>query len=116
MTTGAPAALKVPGRTVSHRPDTLPYHIMEDTPRWIGPQDQEPASRRPMTSDPEKGGPADLERLGAQPQPSLLGEMLGFLAHNKKWWLLPMLVMMGLFGLLIFLSGTSVAPFIYTLF
>jgi len=36
---------------------------------------------------------------------------------RKKFWLLPILVCMLLFGLLLVLSqGTAVAPFIYTLF
>jgi hypothetical protein len=43
-------------------------------------------------------------------------EFLGFLKHNKKWWLLPILVVLLLFGILIVLSGTAAAPFIYTLF
>ena len=46
--------------------------------------------------------------------PSLLGEFWEFLRHNKKWWLLPILIVLLLFGLLIFLSGTGAAPFIYT--
>ena len=45
-----------------------------------------------------------------------LREVGGFLAHTKKWWLLPILITLLLFGLLILLSGTGVAPFIYTLF
>ena len=45
-----------------------------------------------------------------------LRELVGFLAHNKKWWLLPILVLLLIFGLLVFLSGTGLAPFIYTLF
>lgn len=69
-----------------------------------------------MDSGQENEGPPELDKLASQPQPSLVAEIFDFLAHNKKWWLLPILVMMGLFGLLIFLSGTSVAPFIYTLF
>ena len=47
---------------------------------------------------------------------SLLGEFWSFLAHNKKWWLLPIVIVMLLLGALIFLSGTAVTPFIYTLF
>lgn len=39
-----------------------------------------------------------------------------FLSHNKKWWLLPMLVVLVLLGLLTMLAGTGAAPFIYTLF
>jgi len=46
----------------------------------------------------------------------ILGELWGFLKQNKKWWLLPILVILLIFGLLILLSGTGMAPFIYTLF
>ena len=49
-------------------------------------------------------------------RPSLLGEFWDFLRHNKKWWLLPLLVMLLLIGVLIILAGTGAAPFIYTLF
>ena len=45
-----------------------------------------------------------------------MGEVWGFLRDNKKWWLLPIVVMLLLFGLLVMLSGTGLAPFIYTLF
>jgi hypothetical protein len=47
---------------------------------------------------------------------SIFSELWGFLKQNKKWWLLPILVMLLIFGLLVFLSGTGLAPFIYTLF
>ncbi len=43
-------------------------------------------------------------------------ELWGFLRDNKKWWLLPIVVVLLLFGLLIALAGTGLAPFIYTLF
>jgi hypothetical protein len=44
-------------------------------------------------------------------------ELWGFLRERKKFWLLPILVMMVIFGGLIVLSqGSAVAPFIYTLF
>ena len=46
----------------------------------------------------------------------LIKEFLSFLAHNKKWWLLPILVVLFLFGLLIILGGTAAGPFIYPLF
>jgi hypothetical protein len=46
--------------------------------------------------------------------PTLLGEFWEFLRHNKKWWLLPILIVLLVFGILIFLSGTGAAPFIYT--
>jgi len=46
-----------------------------------------------------------------------LREFWLFLRVRKKYWLLPILVMMSLFGGLIILTkGTAIAPFIYTLF
>jgi len=36
--------------------------------------------------------------------------------HNKKFWMIPIVIIFLLFGLLLFLSTTPVAPFIYTLF
>lgn len=48
---------------------------------------------------------------------SLLSEMWAFMKERKKWWLLPMVIVLLLFGFLIFLSsGSAIAPFIYTLF
>jgi Family of unknown function (DUF5989) len=46
----------------------------------------------------------------------LLGELWGFMKENKRWWLLPILVFLLIFGLLLVLGGTGAAPFIYTLF
>lgn len=39
-----------------------------------------------------------------------------FLRHSKKWWLVPVVGVLMLFGALMLLSGTAAAPFIYTLF
>jgi hypothetical protein len=46
----------------------------------------------------------------------LFRELWGFVRATKKWWLLPIIAVVVLFGVLIFLSGTGAAPFIYTLF
>jgi hypothetical protein len=48
--------------------------------------------------------------------PGPFAEFLGFLRHEKKWWLTPIVVVILLAGILILLAGTGVAPFIYTLF
>ena len=46
-----------------------------------------------------------------------LKEFLEFVKVRKKYWLLPILLVLVLFGGLIVLSqGTAVAPFIYTIF
>jgi len=47
---------------------------------------------------------------------SLLREFVQFLGENKKYWLLPIILVLFLLGLLIMLGGSSAAPFIYTLF
>ncbi len=48
---------------------------------------------------------------------SMPRELWMFLKVRKKWWLLPMLLVMGLLGgLLVFGEGSAAAPFIYTVF
>ena len=48
---------------------------------------------------------------------SLLAEFWKFLRVRKKFWLLPLLTMVVLFGVLLLLAESSaLAPFIYTLF
>jgi Family of unknown function (DUF5989) len=48
---------------------------------------------------------------------SFLVEFWSFLRARKKFWLLPLLLMMLVFGLLLVLTqGSAIAPFIYTLF
>lgn len=49
-------------------------------------------------------------------QGSVLGEFWHFLGQSKKWWLLPILVIVMGFAVLVLFSGTAAAPFIYTLF
>ena len=49
--------------------------------------------------------------------PSLAREFWAFLRVRKKWWLLPIIVVMVLVGtLLVFAQGSALAPFIYTIF
>ncbi len=57
-----------------------------------------------------------LARHAEQPPSGLLREFWDFLKQNKKWWLTPIILMLLLFGALIFLGSTVTAPFIYTLF
>jgi hypothetical protein len=48
---------------------------------------------------------------------SFIKELWSFMLIRKKFWLLPIMLMMALFGALIVLSqGSAVAPFIYTIF
>ena len=46
-----------------------------------------------------------------------LAELWTFLRVRKKFWLIPIMVMMAMFGgLLVLTQGSAVAPFIYTIF
>lgn len=44
-------------------------------------------------------------------------DLIGFMRERKKYWLLPIILVLLAFGALIVLtSGSAIAPFIYTLF
>ncbi len=48
---------------------------------------------------------------------SFLKEIYTFMRTRKKYWLLPIMVMMVILGgLIVMAQGSAVAPFIYTLF
>ncbi len=47
----------------------------------------------------------------------IAGELISFLMENKRWWMLPMIAVLLLFGILLVAAQSSaIAPFIYTLF
>jgi competence protein ComGC len=47
----------------------------------------------------------------------IIKDFWAFLRERKKWWLLPLILVLLLVGALIMLTGgTAVAPFVYTLF
>ena len=47
----------------------------------------------------------------------IVGELFEFLWVRKLWWIVPMVVVLILFGVLLLLTqGSALAPFIYTLF
>jgi hypothetical protein len=47
----------------------------------------------------------------------ILGELFQFLWQNKRWWLIPVLVVLVLIGVvLIFSQSSAIGPFIYSLF
>jgi hypothetical protein len=64
-------------------------------------------------SESEKNS-SKFEELGSDK--SLVSEFIDFVKHNRKFWLIPILCVLGLLGLLVVLGGSSAAPFIYTLF
>ena len=50
-------------------------------------------------------------------QHGLMSELWSFMRQRKKFWLLPILiVLLSVGGLLVFAQGSALAPFIYTIF
>ncbi len=64
----------------------------------------------------EKSEENEFVKAGIEKPLSLMEEFLVFIVENKKWWLIPILLAFGLIGILVILSSTGAAPFIYTLF
>ena len=58
----------------------------------------------------------EFEKASKQKQGNLLSEFMGFLKQNKKFWLLPLILVMLALAALLVLSSSAAAPFIYTLF
>lgn len=70
-----------------------------------------------MHSDKNNSGDQnEFARAGGEARTGLAAEFIDFLRHNKKWWLLPILLAFLAIGVLILLGGTGAAPFIYPLF
>jgi hypothetical protein len=65
----------------------------------------------------EHKGQEDFELVArGQRQVSFVEELFILLRQHRKYWLMPIVAVLLLFGFLVVLSGTAVAPFIYTLF
>ncbi len=74
------------------------------------PQDQEP--KKDDGAKPSKS----FREAGESKELSLWQEIAQMLRHNKKYWMIPLIVILLAFGVLLILGATSAAPFIYTLF
>ncbi|MGE5360925.1 MAG: DUF5989 family protein [Bacteroidales bacterium] len=49
-------------------------------------------------------------------RPTLVGDFLGFVRHEKKWWMIPLVLVLIVAGLLAVATSSPIAPFIYSLF
>lgn len=84
---------------------------MSDTP-------EVPTSESDKTDDAEQGKneAVSFAQAAEEEQPGLLREFVEFLIESKAWWLTPIIIVLLLVGLLVVLSGSVVAPFIYPIF
>ncbi len=65
-------------------------------------------------ADPNE--PKSFQEAGEEKNLSLGQEIVLMLKQNKKYWMIPLLVVLLVFAVLLILGATSAAPFIYTLF
>ena len=63
-----------------------------------------------------KKEPTEFEQMAKESRPSLLVEFWSFLKYNKKWWLLPIVIVMLLLGLAVLAVHSGVGPWLYTIF
>ncbi len=78
----------------------------------------QPARRKMPKSDPQPGEAPDAphDHRGSK-MLSLVKELFSYMAARKKWWLLPTILVLLIFGgLLVLAQGSAIAPFIYTVF
>lgn len=72
----------------------------------------EPSDPIDVSSEPARSFAEEGERKAV----GLHRELIALLMANKKFWMIPILLLLAVFGILLILGATSAAPFIYTLF
>jgi hypothetical protein len=58
----------------------------------------------------------DFQQQAEQTAPGLIFEFIDFARHNKKWWLIPIVVVLLILGVLVALQATGMAWALYTVF
>lgn len=72
---------------------------------------------KPLTVDFSERMPTGVPSASRETGMGFLQDLWGFMRARKKYWLLPLITVLLLFGfMIVFTSGTAIAPFIYTLF
>lgn len=84
---------------------TVPDHRPEST-------DKPEPTDKPESTDKI----SDFQRAGQEPSLPLWKEFCLFIVQNKAWWMVPILLTLAAVGVLVAMSSTGAAPFIYTLF
>jgi len=72
-----------------------------------------------MSKQPESAttkAASDFSKQAGKSQAGIFREYVAFMRYSKKWWLIPIVLTLLLVGVLVILSSTAAAPFIYTLF
>lgn len=89
-------------------------------PKPIPAAPQQEATRELRSSEanaqvPGSAGGTGFAELGQDQPLPLWREFLQFIVEEKKWWMVPILLVCGLLGVLVILGSTGIAPMIYAL-
>jgi len=84
---------------------------MSDTPEATSPE-SDSSGKVESVHEAE----VSFAEAAKEEQPGLVREFFEFLIESKAWWLTPIIIVLLLVGLLVVLSGSVAAPFIYPLF
>ena len=84
----------------------------------MGPGHEHDSEDGAMEGDSDPQLRTEFERRADERRVGLAAEFWEFLKYNKKWWLLPILLVFLVLGVLVLLTSSAPAalPFIYTLF
>lgn len=69
-----------------------------------------------VSEKPAGAGEGAREFEEAGENVGLARELVELILHNKKWWLVPVIVVLLVIGLLVVLGSTALAPYLYPLF
>jgi hypothetical protein len=75
-----------------------------------------PNDNPPSPAADASSAQSEFARQAEEAPPGILRELFDFLVYNKAWWLTPIIIVLLLVGVLVVLSSTAAAPFIYPLF
>lgn len=78
--------------------------------------DESPRRTDSLQKPPSDSSAEEFSKMAEDRQPGFLSEFWGFLIQNKKWWLTPILVILFLLIVLVIISQTPLAPFVYPFF
>lgn len=77
-------------------------------------------TEQPANPTPQNAEPDDFARQASAPSRhpivELASDFVQFLKEEKKWWLIPILLSLGLIAIVALLLQSPAAPFIYPLF
>jgi hypothetical protein len=78
--------------------------------------DKQPENQSPSDASNDRLAGSRFEKEANKPNITLWQEFCYLIVHERQWWLVPILLTLGLIAVAVFFSSSAAMPFIYTLF